>query len=417
MSGLHRGQQAIIATAGRFNPVACGRRFGKTTMGLALAFYGAPHCPGGLAKGYDVGWFAPTYKLLDEAWRGAKMVLRASIIRADSQQRRIELTTGGALDFWTLEKPDAGRGRKYGLAIVDEAAMARNLEEAWNAAIRPTLTDYQGGAWFFSTPKGRNFFWQLHQRGDNPDRWQDWASHHAPTISNPHIDPEEVEAARLSLPERIFAQEYLAQFLDDGGGVFRGVMDSVDYSPAPAAPPSGVVIGVDWGRHNDFTALVALDTVNGRVLNVDRFTGIDYGLQLARLRAFRLRFPNSNIIAESNSMGGPLIESLQREQMPIRAFDTTAQSKRDAIESLSLAFEQRQITLPNEPWLIDELLAYEQERLPGGLLRYNAPPGGHDDGVMALAIAWSAGKSCAAPPADYSIGASIGLRAARNRHA
>lgn len=392
MSGLHDGQRRILRDANRFNAVACGRRFGKTTLGVALAFHGAPHSPGGLAKGFDVGWFAPSYKLLDEAWRATKSALRSCIVRSDTQQRRLEMSTGGALDFWTLENPDGGRGRRYGLAIIDEAAMARNLEPAWDGAIRPTLTDYLGAAWFFSTPRGRNFFWGLHQRGGNPGRWHDWASHHAPTSANPRIDPAEIDAARQSLPERIFEQEYMARFLDDGGGVFRNVMEAVRGDGDP--PASGaVVVGCDWGRHNDFTALVAVDAKAGAVLAADRFTGIDYGLQLGRLRAFHGRFRGAHIVAESNSMGGPLVEALQRERLPVRPFDTTAQSKRAIIESLALAFERREITLPADaPWLADELLAFEQERLPGGLLRYGAPPGGHDDGVMALAIAWYAAR-------------------------
>src|SRR5690349_2108039 len=124
---LHEGQQRIVLASERHNPVACGRRFGKTTLGVALAWFGAPKIPGSLAHGFDVGWFAPTYKLLDEAFRSSEAFLRDAIDRRDSQQKRLELSTGASFDFWTLEDPDAGRGRKYGMVIVDEAAMARNL--------------------------------------------------------------------------------------------------------------------------------------------------------------------------------------------------------------------------------------------------------------------------------------------------
>lgn len=393
---FHTGQIEIIRSARRFNVVACGRRFGKTAMGLAMALTGYPGHFKGLMQGYDVGWFAPNYKLLDEAWRNAKHALGAQgiIKRTDSQQHRMELTTGGALDFWTLEDPDGGRGRKYGLVLVDEAAMARHLQQAWDAAIRPTLTDHQGAAWFFSTPKGRNFFWELHQRGQS-DHWADWAAHHAPTVANPHIDPAEVEDARKSLPERIFAQEYLAQFLEDGGGVFRRVSAAVDASlPAEAhiaqADPDGraYVIGVDWGRHNDFTVITVVDAKARAVVAVDRFTDIDYAVQLSRLQALHRRFPKAPILAESNSMGGPLIEQLQRLRLPVRAFHTSAASKADAIEALALAFEQGDIRIPAVRWLVDELMAFDQERLASGAMRYAAPKGGHDDGVMSLAIAW-----------------------------
>lgn len=392
---FHPGQVAILRSARRFNVVSCGRRFGKTAMGLALAYTGCPAsgCRG-LGAGFDVGWFAPNYKLLDEAWRNAKHALGAQgvIKRTDTQQHRMELATGGALDFWTLEDPDSGRGRKYGLVLVDEAAMARHLQQAWDAAIRPTLTDHRGGAWFLSTPKGRNFFWELHQRSQ---READWASHHAPTTANPHIDPAEVEQARRSLPERIFAQEYLAQFLEDGGGVFRRVTAAVD-SALPTDPHQArdagdgraYVIGVDWGRHNDFTVITVIDARERAVVAVDRFTDIAYEVQLQRLRALHQRFARAPILAESNSMGGPLVEALQRLRLPVRSFQTTAASKAEAIEALALAFEQGALRLPAVQWLVDELMAFDQERLPSGAMRYAAPRGGHDDGVMSLAIAW-----------------------------
>lgn len=386
---LHAGQQRILRAAKRFNTVACGRRFGKTTMALALAAYGAPHAPGGVLAGYPVIWAAPTYKLLDEAWRAARRFMRAYVARVDAQQKRLEFSTGGALDFWTLEDSDAGRGRKYALAIVDEAAMARNLQEAWEQSIRATLTDLQGAAWFFSTPKGRNYFWQIHQLGlENPPEWQ---SHHAPSSTNPHLAPAEIEAARRSLPERVFAQEYLAEFIEDGAGVFRGVTTApVSAWQAEAQPGRRYTIGVDWGRHEDFTVFSVLDQ-DCALVHVDRFTGIGYELQVGRLQALWLRFGKPPVLAESNSMGGPLIERLQRMRMTVRAFHTTNASKAQAIEALALAIENRQLAMPADPrvnFLRQELIAYEQERLPSGLIRYHAPDGQHDDGVMSLAIAY-----------------------------
>lgn len=385
---LHAGQQTILRNAARFNTVACGRRFGKSTLALALAACGAPGAPGGLLQGYPVGWFAPSYKLLDEAWRTAKRFLRAYIAKVDGQQKRLELHNGAALDFWTLEDPDAGRSRKYALALVDEAAMARNLQEAWEQSIRATLADFKGGAWFLSTPKGLNYFHRLYGLGDTDAAWR---AHHAPTSANPYIDAGEIEAARRALPERVFAQEYLAQFLEDGAGVFRGI------DKAPAAPwlekaevGASYTIGVDWGRHEDFTVLCVIDSKH-RLVHVDRFTGIGYELQTSRLIALWQRFGQCPVLAESNSMGGPLIERLQRQRIPVRAFYTTNSSKAQAIEALALAIENQQLALPDDErvrFLRSELLAFESERLPGGQLRYQAPPGQHDDGVMALAIAW-----------------------------
>ena len=385
---LHPGQVRVLQHARRFNTVACGRRWGKTTLGLMLAWSGRRTA---LRTGFDVAWVAPSYKLLDEAWRMAKRLYRPFIVRTDANLHRMELSTGAAMDFWTLEDEDAGRGRKYGLMVVDEAAMARHLESAWNAALSPTLTDYAGGAWFFSTPKGRNHFWTLSQE---PDRDPHWAHHHAPSAENPHLPAAEIERQRTKLPERIFAQEYLAQFLEDGGGVFRRVTAAVDTALAtdPGSRDVGdgraYVIGVDWGRHQDFTVFVVLDARDKAVVALDRFTQIEYSLQLARLRALRTRYPHAALVAEANSIGGPLVEQLRRDGVNVSAFQTTHASKGQIIESLAVAFEQGELRIPATQWLIDELLAFDQERLPSGSMRYGAPCGGHDDGVMALAIAW-----------------------------
>lgn len=211
LQAAHPAQLQILNESRRFNLACMGRRFGKSALGIRLLAETA------LQK-RPAAWFAPTYKLLDEAWREARRRLAPIITRQDTQQHRMELMTGGSLDFWSLDNPDAGRSRKYARVIIDEAAMARNLEEAWTQAIRPTLADLSGDAWFFSTPKGGNYFKTLYDRaGDDPE-WQRWQM---PTSRNPYIAPEEIEAMRRDLPEIVFRQEVLAEFVDLAGVVMR----------------------------------------------------------------------------------------------------------------------------------------------------------------------------------------------------
>lgn len=67
----------------------------------------------------------------------------------------------------------------------------------------------------------------------------------------------------------------------------------------------------------------------------------------------------------------------------------TSVSKAAMVNELAVAFEQRTIRIFPDPVLLGELLAYSAERLPSGALRYSAPPGQHDDTVIALALAFS----------------------------
>jgi len=69
-------------------------------------------------------------------------------------------------------------------------------------------------------------------------------------------------------------------------------------------------------------------------------------------------------------------------------FTTTASSKGPLIEALALALERGELAILPDPALVGELNAYRLERLPSGRFRYGAPPGEHDDCVIALALAW-----------------------------
>jgi hypothetical protein len=248
------------------------------------------------------------------------------------------------------------------------------------------LSDYQGSAWFLSTPKGTsNYFHALYSRGQN--QTPDWASWQMPTASNPYILQSEIDSARLDLTDLAFAQEYLAQFVTWTGAVFRRILDAVRQPGSQVG--QAAIIGVDWGRVGDYTVFTVLSE-DGQVLELDRFRGIEYSLQRARLKALWERHgKRSWIMAEVNSMGQPVVEQLQLDGLPVVGFTTTGPSKAAIIEGLCLAFERGTIKIPNEPALIGELQAFEAKKLPSGYTRYSAPEGQHDDTVMSLAFAWA----------------------------
>lgn len=374
----HAGQQQVMAEFQRFNVLACGRRWGKTEFAQMLAVLA-------LRGGYPVGFFAPVYKDLMDVWRVLKRVLVSELASKNEQEKRIDLRNGGSMDFWTLDNPDSGRGRKYKRLIVDEAAKARHLKEWWTEAGRPTLTDFKGDAWFLGTPKGRNYFYRLFLMGQE---YTDWCSWQMPTLRNPLIDPDEVESARFQLPREAYLQEYEAAFTEDAGLVFRHVRDCVYEGEEQPDPDGKYVMGIDWAQARDFTCLVVLDVDRKRVVHIDRFNQIGWEIQRGRMAALARFWNVRTILAEQNAMGGPLIERAQLEGLPIVPFTTTVDSKADLIQALMLAFERRDINIPDDPVLIAELESFEAARLPSGKWSYSAPDGLHDDTVIALALAY-----------------------------
>jgi phage terminase large subunit-like protein len=331
-------------------------------------------------------WISPTFRMADDVWRSLKATLEGAWIDKSEEMRRIDLPNGGAIRVQSGHDPDALRGAGIDLAVLDEAAYLH--PDVWSAAIRPALSDRRGEALFLSTPTGRDWFWSLWMRGQKCDQteWQSWRF---PTTANPHIDPAEVESARDLLPERLFRQEYLAEFLADTGSVFRNVEAAATVDPGSAPDPNErYVFGVDWARDRDFTCIAVLAIHARQIVALDRFNEIGWGLQRGRLAALYDRWRPDAIWAEANSIGGPNIEALQAEGLPVIGFQTTATSKGPLIESLALAIERGEIALLRDPALIGELQAYTMERLPSGRFTYSAPPGEHDDTVIATALAW-----------------------------
>jgi hypothetical protein len=379
----HPGQAMIIQQAKRFNVVCCGRRWGKTVLGMDRLIRPA-------LEGKPVAWFSPSNKSMADTWRELQSRLAPVISEKNEQEKRLVLLSGGSIDLWSLDSPGAGRGRKYALVVIDEAAFVSALDEAWQQSIRPTLTDLRGSAWFLSTPDGMNYFKTLYDLGQDPTK-EDWASWQMPTTDNPCIDRTEIEAARQDLTESVFNQEYLAMFVNWEGSVFRRVSEAATAVPRQQ-PEAGheYVIGCDWGRSNDYTVLLVLDTTARAVVAMDRSNRVDYAVQCGRLKALSELWRPAQIIAEQNGIGQAVIEQLSRDGVTIQSFTTTNASKAQAIDTLALAFERREIRILNDPVLVSELVAYQAERLPSGQTRYTAPSGQHDDTVMALVMAWTA---------------------------
>ncbi len=209
---LHAGQAKAWRSRSRYTAMRCGRRWGKTLLAQAIT---AQH----VAQGQPIGIFAPDYKVLSETYRDLEHLLAPIIADSNKTEGIIRLTTGGRVDFWTLNNPRAGRSRKYGGVIIDEAAFAdRDMQRVWENAIEPTLLDYVGWGWAMSTPHGLdpdNWFYRI-----CTDKSLGWTEFHAPTADNPFMQAEEIERLRLTRPPLVFQQEYLAEFVDWNGSAF-----------------------------------------------------------------------------------------------------------------------------------------------------------------------------------------------------
>jgi hypothetical protein len=366
---LHPGQLRVLREADRFNVLECGRRFGKTHLGVQLAIDVA-------IDGGEVGWFAPTYRYLADPWRAVEKALGPAIVKVDRVEKRLDLISGGSIDFWSLDSVDAGRGRRYDRVIIDEAGIVRDLGPAWQETIRATLADKQGDAWFLGTPKGRNFFHRCFERGQIADGgWKSWR---LPTTTNPTIRDEEIEAARRELPKQIFEQEFLGVPADDGGNPFG--LDAIERCIAEKSSNPPKAIGVDLAKSVDYTVVCGLDEA-GSVCLLERWQA-PWSETIGRIERMLGEVP---ALIDSTGVGDPIVEDLQRKQPRVEGFKFTQVSKQQLMEGLASAFQTGRIQIP-DGWLRTECETFEYQYTRTGV-RYEAPSGMHDDGVCALALA------------------------------
>lgn len=247
---LSTPQQKIVEAPQRFKVVVAGRRFGKTHLAIRELCYHAR------LPDRTVWYVAPTY-------RQAKMItwkkLRKKLLelrwarKINETELTIELKNGSVISLKGADNYDSLRGIGLDYLVLDEFADIDS--EAWYETLRPTLADKQGGALFIGTPKGLNWAHDLYTMSDEyPD---EWASFQFTTIEGGNVKPEEIEAARRSLDERTFRQEFEATFETFSGRVFYAFHRAYNHAEFPDKLPHDLHIGIDFNV-DPITAVIAV---------------------------------------------------------------------------------------------------------------------------------------------------------------
>jgi phage FluMu gp28-like protein len=375
-------QNLVFASSARFLAVDAGRRWGKSLTGLNWLLQGACEAPGS-----ESWWVAPVYSQSLMAYRKLSSAARAggaelAFKKKSDSEMRIEFINGSAMTFKSADKPDNLRGEGLARVVLDEAA--RTKRDVWEEVLRPAVSDTAGKVLFISTPKGKNWFYELWTRGQDPLQ-REFASWRYPTSDNPKVPAGDIEQARQSLPVDVFNQEYLAEFLDSNAGVFRNVKACIGSVRGDPQLGRTYRAGLDLARLTDFTVLTILDDL-GHQIFFDRFNLLDWAIQKQRIISAIQKY-KAQLLLDSTGIGDPIYDDLQRAGLMVSGYKFTAESKKKLIELLMLSFEQRKILILDEPTQRNELDIFEYTIGQSGMVHYAAPEGYHDDCVIALALA------------------------------
>ena len=202
----------------RFKIVRAGRRGGKTKLEVEDMTYEAV---GGNDR--PIFYIAPTQSQARAIiWEELKKRL-AGI--GEANESRLEMrvpTKDGGFSLITVagwENRENFRGRKAWKIYFDEVDTMKNFFLGWQEIFRPALTDYEGHAMFSGTPKKENPNLRRLEKIAETD--SDYEAFHFRTEDNPFIPKEEIVKAKLELDQETFRQEYLAEYIDNAGSLFK----------------------------------------------------------------------------------------------------------------------------------------------------------------------------------------------------
>lgn len=280
------------------------------------------------------------------------------------------------------------RGNEATHIVVDEAAYVP--EELITEVAMPMLATTQGFLTMISTPRGLNHFWRFFMMGQRGD-YGVW-SRRAPSAESPLVSRDYLEVQKQLISERAFRVEYEAEFLDAEGTVFRTeAVEGCLVARLPRPPDTPYTIGVDWARYEDYTTVSVLCGVRTQcmLLEIDRFTGLDWPQQIARVARLAERYPYAHLVCDATGVGDPVIGML-RSALPnsrITGETFTPRFKASLIDNLVWVFEQRSLAMEPMPELLRELQHYQATVSAAGNTKLGAQGGFHDDLVIALALA------------------------------
>jgi len=228
----------------------------------------------------------------------------------------ITFASGGLVAVRSSEIASNLRGEGLDLVVMDECAFQR--PEVWTEVLRPALADKKGGALFISTPKRCNWFYDLfNKQNSEPETWKSWQF---PTSANPFIDPYEIALAKASTSEEVFRQEYLAEFIQENGSVFRNVEASAILQPGQARKDHHYVAAADIATSADFTVISVIDIDTREQVYLSRFNRVDYPVLEARIKQVYQDWFMNMIVVEVNGIGKPVVDHLTEEGLGWQQF-------------------------------------------------------------------------------------------------
>jgi len=402
--GLTKSQKVQYALIKKHQPsyilFPAGRRYGKTEFAVRWQSPKVFSIP--TTEDSPHGWISPGFRQAKLGFYKYQRFLKKNRIPYKARIADVIIDLFGNPDyriqFFSADKPELMEGFSLKSCVLEEAGILLKKREVWENTIQPMLIDHDAVTLGIGTPKGTGLYKEMYLKGKDPQN-KDFLSLHATTYDNAiskggFLKDAVIDRIVRNMHQRAVQQEIMAEFLDEGGTVFRG-LTKVLYGGPFSMDSEGVILakpyssklkyigGLDIAKVNDWTVL-AIGTQT-EVHYIERFNQLDWHIIKDRIIRACKKY-TCKVIMDSTGVGDPIYEDLRVAGLAITGYKYTHQSKQDLINKLIVAIENGEIKLPNWRVLIDEFDAFEYQVSPAGNIKMNAMVGFHDDIVNGVAL-------------------------------
>ncbi|MCC8185938.1 MAG: hypothetical protein LIP08_00095 [Bacteroides sp.] len=375
---------------------AARQRFGKSSFTKAELLRFALSDPRSVNS-----YVTPELGLVRKMFKEIVKAAHPFIHSKNGQELTIEFVNGSLIRFHSEKQGESLRGyTTTGVLIVDEGSSFKDT--TFYEYIAPWVTVHKALTIIISTPKFKvGFFYESYKEGCNETnpyyRTFDWVQSYQVPIA-----PEDL-AKKDKMPAMKWQSEYEGEFIDAQGTVFdlSGCFAQEDTSQ----PYFEIYLGLDFGTGSgkDRTVLTGINEFGRQVFIwatndlspgeqveqiceiLDTFTYDDTGNRGQKVVRSKIK----SFYVEQNSIGKIYSDAIIRRGYTIHPFVTTNSTKRKLVENMQVAFQRKEVKLKVNPIQLAELSFYESKTNPvTNLVTYNAPPGMHDDHVIALMLAY-----------------------------
>jgi len=363
--------------------------------------------------GCQVMWVAPTYKIgkapIDDVWFGYDEHTGLRYVPQFDEatgfqfwdfkkgDMEVHVFNESRLYIRSADSPNSIVAKGYNLIIIDEAAIIDR--DVFMQHILPTARRSGCKIMLISTPRGRNWFYEIYLAGQDLSRTE-YISFMQPWWKRPNY-PEVLKRLMKDMPTHMREQEFEAQFIADGSGAFKNLSkifkgQAIQLPDIPqkweatltseSFNSDNYVVAVDFAKSADYTVIIVMSIEQRKCVYYERMNKTDYKVVLERIKRVSKAYNGADLIYDSTGVGAGLGDFLSSSlhSMP---YNFTNETKKELVNRLIVACEYAEIELPNIVTMREEFELFTYSLTKTGKLSYSAPSGKHDDTVIAVALA------------------------------